>query len=252
MPFRVIPVIDLKAGRAVHAIAGRRDHYQPLVSVLHPNCEVVPLARALRDTLGCGSLYLADLDAIAGLTVDVAMHLQLLSLGLELWIDAGLRNATASSLAIDDSKYVHVAGLETVAGPAELASIIRIAGPDRVILSLDLFDGKPRLARADQWKDPESAADLAREAIDLGIQRLILLDIARVGTGQGAGTTRLTTAILRSHSDIELFVGGGISGLTEIREWRDRGVSGVLIGSALHDGRITAADLTGLTQSDTR
>ena len=30
MPLRVIPVLDLKAGRAVRAIGGDRDHYQPL------------------------------------------------------------------------------------------------------------------------------------------------------------------------------------------------------------------------------
>src|SRR3954452_23878448 len=30
MPIRVIPVLDLKAGRAVRAIGGDRDHYQPL------------------------------------------------------------------------------------------------------------------------------------------------------------------------------------------------------------------------------
>ena len=33
MPLRVIPVLDVKAGQAVHAIGGQRDHYGPVQSV---------------------------------------------------------------------------------------------------------------------------------------------------------------------------------------------------------------------------
>ena len=66
MPFQVIPVIDLLNGRAVHAVGGRRAHYQPIQSILHASSDPIPLARALRDSLGLQTLYLADLDAIGG------------------------------------------------------------------------------------------------------------------------------------------------------------------------------------------
>ena len=49
--FRVIPVLDIKNGQAVHAVAGIRSHYRPLQSILHPSCEPLELARAYRDLL---------------------------------------------------------------------------------------------------------------------------------------------------------------------------------------------------------
>src|SRR5271165_5825122 len=49
--FRVIPVLDLKAGRAVHAIRGNRSDYQPVRSLLHPSTDPEQLARAYRDVL---------------------------------------------------------------------------------------------------------------------------------------------------------------------------------------------------------
>ena len=64
--FRVIPVLDVKNGQAVHAVGGIRSHYRPLQSLLHPSCEPLELARAYRDLLGLRELYLADLDAISG------------------------------------------------------------------------------------------------------------------------------------------------------------------------------------------
>ena len=65
-PFQVIPVLDLKDGRAVHAKGGRRDHYRPIQSILHPTSDPIALARAFRAGLGLHTLYLADLDAITG------------------------------------------------------------------------------------------------------------------------------------------------------------------------------------------
>src|SRR5436309_344159 len=45
MPIRVIPVLDLKAGLAVRAIAGERDHYQPLRTCLHRDSDPLGVAR---------------------------------------------------------------------------------------------------------------------------------------------------------------------------------------------------------------
>ena len=46
-----------------------------------------------------------------------------------------------------------IAGLETVRGPRELTEIVNQAGAGRVVFSLDLFDGSPRMARAGSLGD---------------------------------------------------------------------------------------------------
>src|SRR5262245_13537065 len=118
MHFQVVPVLDLKDGRAVHAVGGRRDQYQPISSVRLAGSEPLPLARALCEALGLTTLYLADLDAIAGRPPSVGLYRQLMELGLDLWIDPGLREAGSVTPLLDlDGRHLRIiVGLETVAG----------------------------------------------------------------------------------------------------------------------------------------
>ena len=64
---RVVPVIDLKGGMAVHAVRGERERYRPVRSVITDDAgDPVALARAFASELGLDELYVADLDAIGG------------------------------------------------------------------------------------------------------------------------------------------------------------------------------------------
>ena len=63
---RVIPVIDLKGGVAVHAVRGDRERYRPLRSGIAEGSDPVEVTRAVRERFGLDELYVADLDAIGG------------------------------------------------------------------------------------------------------------------------------------------------------------------------------------------
>src|SRR5207237_10172828 len=90
---KILPVIDLKAGQVVRAIAGRRDEYRPIVSRLTPSSCPFDVALAFRDRFGLHELYVADLDAIAGSTPDFATLDSLRTHGFDCWVDAGVRTA---------------------------------------------------------------------------------------------------------------------------------------------------------------
>jgi phosphoribosylformimino-5-aminoimidazole carboxamide ribotide isomerase len=246
MPIRIIPVLDLKAGRAVHAIGGDRAHYRPLRTRLHPTCDPLEVARGFRDIFDFGELYIADLDAIAGMPPALPLFQSIRSLGLDLWIDAGIRDRTTLPPLLDAGVSTLVVGLETARGPTALAAIISEVGPDRLVFSLDLRAGLPVIAddRA-RWgtTDPFS---LARSVMALGVRRLVLLDLARVGTGRGTGTLALLARLRTIDPALEITVGGGIADRDELRALADAGANAVLIGSALHDGRIVAADIDKL------
>ena len=127
--FRVIPVLDVKDGIAVHAVGGIRSHYRPLRTNLHASSDPIAIARAYRDVLGLNELYLADLDAIAGKRPHRLSTASLRAEGLNLWIDAGIKDVlmTSSFMSeLDDATLV--AGLETVRGPKALEAIIDRVG----------------------------------------------------------------------------------------------------------------------------
>ncbi len=237
-------MLDLKNGRAVAALAGNRDHYQPVRSILHATANPLDLARAFRETLGLHTLYLADLDAIAGNAPAIGLYENLISSGFHLIVDAGLRNLQSAGwlLDLDPKASTIVAGLETLDGPNALAEILAEIGADRAILSLDLVIGRPRFAMPRAWKSDEPI-EIANHAIEQGVRRLLLLDLARVGTGQGLGTCRLFSQIRVDHPEVQISAGGGIAGIADVLELRDSAASAALVASALHDGRISRREL---------
>jgi phosphoribosylformimino-5-aminoimidazole carboxamide ribotide isomerase len=252
IPFQVIPVLDIMNGQAVHAVAGRRAYYRPIQSVLHASSEPIPLAHALRDSLGLHTLYLADLDAIEGQLPRLEIYQQLIDAGFHLWLDCGVRDvrSMAPLLMLDRSLNTIIAGLETVGGPRELTEIVNQAGPGRVIFSLDLFEGRPKISSPAAW-GTEDPRELAHAAIECGVRRMLILDLARVGTSLGPGTNSLIAQIRADHPSVMVSVGGGISRIEEVVELRNAGAPAVLVGSAIHDGRIGARELDQIeTASD--
>jgi len=243
-------VLDLKDSKAVHAVGGRRTHYQPVRSILHASSEPIALARAIRDTLGLHTLYLADLDAIGGGPPNVRIYRQLIALDLNPWLDIGVQDVLSVAPLLElGGGCTIVVGLETVRGPSELAGILELVGAERVIFSLDLFDGRPLTAAPRAWAT-EDPWELVRIAIEHGVRHVLVLDLSRVGTGRGLGTEGLLARIREAHPNIRFSVGGGISTIAEVIDLRTAGAHGVLVGSALHDGRIGHRQLARLTASD--
>lgn len=236
----IVPVLDLKGGQAVHAVGGDRRHYRPVRSALHPGSDPVSLARAFRDRLGLRALYLADLDAIAGAPPALATYREIASLAIDLWVDAGLRTVETAECLVECGVSTIIAASETLNGPAALDSLIARIGSNRIVFGLDLKAGRPLLALEANWGHTEPTA-IAALAVHRGVRRLLLLDLARVGSGTGLGTLPLLRELsLVEHAEIA--VGGGISRADEVSAAARAGASAVLLGSALHTGAIRIVD----------
>jgi phosphoribosylformimino-5-aminoimidazole carboxamide ribotide isomerase len=241
---RILPVLDLKAGQVVHGIAGRRQEYRPIVSRLTASCHPVDVAKAFLEHFGFGELYVADLDAIGGVPPTLPTYAAILSLGVRLWIDAGIRDLTMARPLADLGVDSIVIGLESVTGPEELARICAELGSRRTVFSLDLKEGKP-LGDTSKWKEVD-AFSIALQAIDLGVERVIVLDVARVGMNAGLGTEEICKRLILAYPRVEFLTGGGVRNMADLRRLKRLGVRAALVASALHDGRITPADLAVL------
>ena len=70
-----------------------------------------------------------------------------------------------------------------------------------------------------------------------------MIDLARVGTGRGIDVDLLS----RIHSaapGLNLVAGGGIRGWDDLVQVAKAGCSAALVATALHDGRIGAAEIS--------
>ena len=231
---------------AVHAVGGRRDQYQPIRSIWQASDHPDLLAEALRRGLGIDTLYVADLDAISGRPPDVALYRRLCRERASLWLDAGVMDRRALEPLWDVGESLRiVVGLESIAGPSAITGIVDRAEPHRVIFSLDLDDGRPRFAPGANWPAADPLEIVAR-VVGLGVRRLIVLDLSRVGTDRGIGTEALLGRIREAHPDLSVAVGGGIRGIDDVQRLRESGASVVLVGSAIHDGRIGRRELEAI------
>ena len=243
---RIIGVIDLLEGRAVHARAGARDRYAPVQSAagrpIDPG-NAQALAEIYTGVLGISEVYAADLDAILNRQPQEEVTRRLSSLAAPLWLDAGVRAVDDARRAIDLGASRVIVGLETLPSFDVLGDICATVGGDRVAFSLDLHDGVPMVARgtrADQRRSPEEIANLAAAS---GASTLIVIDLARVGTGRGLDVG-LLGRIHAAMPGATLVAGGGIRGWDDLVQVSKAGCSAALLATALHDGCITALEIS--------
>jgi phosphoribosylformimino-5-aminoimidazole carboxamide ribotide isomerase len=113
-----------------------------------------------------------------------------------------------------------------------------------VVFSLDLRRGEP-LRQWSKWLvSPHVIVDAVAT---MGITRLIVLDLARVGVPGGTGTEALCARLAADFPQVEVIAGGGVRNPSDLFRLRDCGVKGVLIASALHDGQLGRDDIADFT-----
>jgi HisA/HisF family protein len=231
--FAVIPALDLKDGAVVHAKAGNRADYRPIASPFGAANDPVAIARRLLTVTGSPSLYIADLDAIAG----TGNHFELVrGLGYALpdttlWIDAGFSD-------VADCAFWLPLGATLVIGSEGLAAVddwreIQGAFGESVVLSLDFG--------TDGSRGPEPLfSDPA-----LWPKRLIAMDLTRVGADTGPDVDRLK-AIIAVAAGRAVFAAGGVRDAQDLAAIASLEAQGALLATALHAEAITKNEIAAL------
>ena len=230
---RIVPVLDLKGGVVVHARRGQRAEYAPLRSPLVEGCEPVAVAEALCAVCRTSTLYVADLDALAGEPADVAT-LSALATVADPWVDAGATTRERAAELAGAGVARNVVGTESLTADED-EDAGQAAMPRRV-LSIDLRDGKlisprPELA----GREAVAAAALATA---LGVREVLVIDLARVGSGDGP-PLEAVAQLAETLPGLKIYAGGGVRDDDDLRALESAGATGALVATALHEGRIT-------------
>ncbi len=236
---KIIPVIDVLNGIAVHGIRGERKRYQPLRSIMCKSVDPLDIALTF-ESLGFGSLYLADLDAILRKVANFNFYQKISTkTDLDLMVDAGIADMTKARKVMKTGVAKIVIGSETLQSLDFVNQAVKSFGKERVVVSIDLKRGK--VLSVSETVEAMGALSFAQKLAALGVNQIILLDLDRVGTEHGINLTILREILEKT--GVKVLVGGGIRSLKELEELRRLGVSGALIATVLHNGKLEVDEL---------
>jgi len=239
---KIVPVIDVLNGIAVHALRGDRRNYHPLISVLCSSVDPVELALTF-ESLGFGSLYLADLDAILERSTSFALYQRIRTkTNLDFMVDAGVADVTKAEKLLKAEVSKIVIGTETLRSLDFVNQAVKSFGENRVVVSIDLRRGGV-MSISENIKSM-NPIPLAQKLEKIGVSQIILLDLDRVGTEHGANLEVLKGVLEKTR--VKVLVGGGVRSLQDLKELRDLGVFGALVATALHNGKLKVGELQSL------
>jgi HisA/HisF family protein len=231
--FELIPVIDLKGGKAVAAVgANGRDAYRPLNTALCPAGDPVDAARGYLAIHPFRKMYIADVDAIEhGALHDSSLErIRDAFPDLELWVDNGLSEESACRAWQAKGLGRLILGSESQKEPG-LASRIN------AILSLDFREGRflgpSALLEETQWWPAQ----------------VIAMALDDVGANKGPGVGLLKRLRARA-PHVAFYAAGGVRDGADLKALAQLGARGALIATSLHNGTLTARDIQDLERQN--
>ncbi len=229
---RIFPAIDLRGGRFVRLVEGRRD------AEIHYGDDPVAVALGWVEQ-GAECLHIIDLGAAfgeedsAGVILDIAARVD-----VPVQTGGGIRDAEAVSRFLDGGIARVLLGTRAFKDPDFLAREVERYGESRVVACLDTRDDQVQVAG---WEE-ESGLDLAA-GIDLvrgaGVRRLLVTATDRDGTLSGP-RVELVERVL-SEGDIRVIAAGGIGSLADVDSLLSLShplLEGVVVGRALYEGTV--------------
>jgi phosphoribosylformimino-5-aminoimidazole carboxamide ribotide isomerase len=239
----LFPAIDLKAGQCVRLEQGDMAR----ATVFHAD----PAAQAqVFEAQGFTHLHLIDLDgAIQGspANADAVMRIRQ-AVRMPIQLGGGIRNAGSIEAWLAKGIDRVVIGTAAVRDP----QLVRYAArqfPDRVAVALDAREGR---VAVEGWATNTdlTALEIARRFEDAGVAAIIYTDIGRDGLLRGLNIE--ATIELADAVGIGVIASGGLASIDDIRallEPRAGRIIGAVVGRALYDGRLNAADALRLVRS---
>ena len=232
----IYPAIDLKEGRCVRLHKGAME--SETVYNDNPAAQALEFART-----GFSWIHIVDLNgAVEGKPVNqdaVQSILEAVDLPVQLgggirslkqienWLQAGINRVILGTVAVKNPDLMRQACAEF---------------PDQIVLGLDAY-GEDVATEGWVEKSGQSMMELVQEYAESGLAAIIYTDINRDGTGEGINMDN--TIKLAQSVSVPVIASGGAGSIKDVEAVRAAekdGVSGMIIGKALYDGRISPED----------
>ena len=232
----IIPAIDIMDGKAVRLTKGDFDQ-----KTIYNN-DPLEVARQFEDA-GLKRLHLVDLDGARHSKVQNWKVLERIAGNTNLIIDFSGGISSREMLDTCFSSGANFASIGSMAIKNELmfTEWLQAYSPKKFILAADVKD---ELVVVKGWTESTTLTvfDLIDKYLAKGIQQYFCTDVNLDGLLQGP-SIHLYKKILNKFPSIDLIASGGVSTVDDIETLRQAGCSGVIIGKAIYENRISLPSL---------
>lgn len=231
----IIPAIDIIGGKCTRLSRGDYSTQK--------NYEGDPVEWA-RAFAGCGvrRLHLVDLEGAKSASPKNLRTLErIASLGLlTLEWGGGIKDDEALASVWNAGADQAIIGSVAVKDPEKMLGWLSSYG-DKLILGADVRGGKVAVSG---WLEDSSAGleEILDRFIPAGLRRAIVTDISRDGMLQGPSFS-LYEGLKKRYPALETIVSGGVSCIEDIRRANTLGLTGIIVGKAIYEKRITLNDI---------
>ncbi len=231
----IIPAIDLIGGDCVRLVKG--DYEQKTVYSKDP----VEVAKVFQDT-GIRRLHLVDLDgAKTGKIINLSI-LESIASQTSLMIDfgGGITSDEDMNAVYNAGADIATIGSVAIKEPEKFLEWIAKYSSARMLLAADV---KNDLLAIAGWQEITSRNifDYLQQYSQPGLQ-LFCTDIHKDGRLAGPSFD-LYERLVISFPEMKIIASGGVTDIEDIAKLEKIGCSGVIIGKALYEGRITLKQL---------
>jgi phosphoribosylformimino-5-aminoimidazole carboxamide ribotide isomerase len=237
--FTVFPAIDLRGGRCVRLKQGdfgRSKEY-----------DADPVERAREwERQGAAAIHVVDLD---GAETDKPAQLNLIgrmanAVNVPLQVGGGIRTSKDLRAVKEAGAKRIVMGTAVVEDRDLRLEVVEEAGVSLVVA----VDARNGIVATHGWRRSSGipVLELSEELASDGVTSVLFTDVARDGMDAGAALEG-TAAVAKV---IPTIASGGVRGAEDVATLSDTpGVVGVVVGTALYEGRVTLRDLIGGVQA---
>jgi len=232
----IIPAIDIIDGKCVRLTQG--DYAQKKVYSDSP----ADVAKMFEDN-GIRRIHIVDLDGARLGKVANLHKLYQIAITTSLIIDygGGIKTEEDVKSVFENGAAMINVGSIAVKEPATLITWGEVYGWNKILLGADVKEDKIAI---NGWQQDTEIAVTEHIATFYaqGMRQLFCTDIAMDGMLQGPSLD-LYKKILATYPTLQLTASGGVSNTNDIEELAAIGCTGVIIGKALYEGKITMNDL---------
>ncbi len=240
--FHIIPAIDIINGKCVRLTKG--DYTKQ--KIYHEN----PLDAAKEfENAGLQRLHIVDLDGAKAGSIQNLRVLEMIASGTKMTIDfgGGVKSIEDVNSVFNAGANIVTLGSIAVKSPQIVEEWLMEFGAENFLIGADVLDQKIKISG---WMEDGGITiiEFIGKMLAIGTLNIFCTDISKDGVLLGP-SIELYKNIIAEFPSINLIASGGVSAVKDVIELKNIGCSGVIIGKAIYEGKISLQELAELNSN---